>query len=114
MELSRNFQHKLINGAKVAYSGIPGAFASLAARELFPDAEHVAYPNFEAAYNAVVNGECDSVVLPIENSYAGEVGQTVDLIFSGSLFVNGIHELEIHQQELPLSFLQFWFLLNLP
>ncbi|MBQ3094800.1 MAG: bifunctional chorismate mutase/prephenate dehydratase, partial [Clostridia bacterium] len=29
--------------------------------------------------------------------YAGEVGQTIDLIFSGTLFVNGIYELEIHQ-----------------
>lgn len=97
MELSRNFQHKLINGAKVAYSGIPGAFASLAARELFPDAEHVAYPNFEAAYNAVVNGECDSVVLPIENSYAGEVGQVMDLIFFGSLYINNVMGLAVTQ-----------------
>ena len=37
------------------------------------------------------------MVLPIENSYAGEVGQTIDLIFSGGLFINGIYELEIHQ-----------------
>jgi prephenate dehydratase len=41
-------------------------------------------------------------VLPIENSYAGEVGQTIDLIFSGELFINGIYELEIHQNLLGL------------
>jgi prephenate dehydratase len=41
-------------------------------------------------------------VLPIENSYAGEVGQTIDLIFSGSLFINGIYELEIHQNLLGI------------
>ena len=41
-------------------------------------------------------------VLPIENSYAGEVGQTIDLIFSGGLFINGIYELEIHQNLLGL------------
>ena len=40
--------------------------------------------------------------LPIENSYAGEVGQTIDLIFSGGLFINGIYELEIHQNLLGL------------
>ena len=45
----------------------------------------------------MVNGSCDVAVLPIENSYAGEVGQTIDLIFSGSLFINGIYELDIHQ-----------------
>ena len=97
MELSRDFQHKLISGAKIAYSGIPGAFASLAARELFPDAEHIAYGDFEAAYNACVNGECDSVVLPIENSYAGEVGQVMDLIFSGTLYINGVMGLAVTQ-----------------
>ena len=41
-------------------------------------------------------------VLPIENSYAGEVGQTMDLIFSGELFINGIYELEIHQNLLGI------------
>ena len=97
MELSRAFQHKLISGAKIAYSGIPGAFASLAARELFPDAEHIAYSDFESAYNACVNGECDSVVLPIENSYAGEVGQVMDLIFSGTLYINGVMGLAVTQ-----------------
>ena len=97
MELSRNFQHKLISGAKIAYSGIPGAFASLAAAKLFPDAEHIAYNDFELAYNAVVNGECDSVVLPIENSYAGEVGQVMDLIFSGTLYINNVMGLAVKQ-----------------
>lgn len=97
MELSRNFQHKLISGAKVAYSGIPGAFASLAVAKLFPDAEHVAFNDFELAYNACVNGECDSVVLPIENSYAGEVGQVMDLIFSGTLYINNVMNLAVTQ-----------------
>ena len=41
-------------------------------------------------------------VLPIENSYAGEVGQTMDLIFSGNLYINGIYELEIHQNLLGI------------
>jgi prephenate dehydratase len=41
-------------------------------------------------------------VLPIENSYAGEVGQTMDLIFSGPLYINGIYELEIRQNLLGL------------
>ena len=97
MELSRDFQHKLISGAKIAYSGIPGAFASLAATKLYPDAEHIAYGDFEQAYNACVCGECDSVVLPIENSYAGEVGQVMDLIFSGTLYINGVIGLAVTQ-----------------
>ena len=58
--------------------------------------------DFKAAYNAVVDGECDVAVLPIENSYAGEVGQTIDLIFSGGLYINGIYDLEIHQNLLGI------------
>ena len=102
MELSRNFQHKLISGAKIAYSGIPGAFASLAAAKLFPDAEHIAYSDFEQAYESVVKGECDSVVLPIENSFAGEVGQVMDLIFSGSLYINNVMGLTVKQNLLGI------------
>ncbi len=97
MSLSRSFQHRLISGARIAYSGTVGAFAFLAAKTLFPEGEYVAYGDFESAYNAVVNGECDSVVLPIENSFAGEVGQVTDLIFSGSLYINNVMNLSVTQ-----------------
>lgn len=103
MAISRAYQSRMQNGLKVAYSGVEGAFAYIAAGRIFPDGNRVAYSDFKAAYNAVVSGECDAAVLPIENSYAGEVGQTIDLIFAGSLYVNGIYELEIHQNLLGLS-----------
>ena len=90
------------NGLKVAYSGVEGAFAHIAAGRIFPEANRISYSDFKAAYNSVLNGECDIAVLPIENSYAGEVGQTLDLIFSGSLHINGIFELEIRQNLLGL------------
>lgn len=102
MSLSRAYQHRMQSGLKVAYSGVEGAFAHVAAGRVFPDGNRLSYSDFKAAYDAVVSGECDVAVLPIENSYAGEVGQTMDLIFSGSLFVNGIYELEIHQNLLGL------------
>ena len=97
MSVSRAYQYRMQNGLKVAYSGVEGAFAHIAAGRIFPDAQRVSKKDFKAAYDAVVNSECDVVILPIENSYAGEVGQTIDLIFSGNLYVNGIYELEIHQ-----------------
>lgn len=102
MATSRAYQYRLHQGLKVAYSGVPGAFAHIAAGRVFPEASRVPYRDFKAAYNAVVNGEADCVVLPIENSYAGEVGQTIDLIYSGGLYINGIYELEIHQNLLGL------------
>lgn len=102
MSISRAYQYRMQNGLNVAYSGVEGAFAHIAAGRIFPDSNRVSYRGFKAAYDAVVNGECDAAVLPIENSYAGEVGQTIDLIFSGNLFINGIYELEIHQNLLGL------------
>ena len=102
MAVSRAYQHRLQSGLKVAYSGVEGAFAHIAAGRIFPEGNRISYGDFKAAYDAVVKGESDVAVLPIENSYAGEVGQTMDLIFSGSLFINGIYELEIHQHLLGL------------
>ena len=97
MSVSRAYQYRMQSGLKVAYSGVEGAFAHIAAGRIFPESDRVSCRDFKAAYDSVVNGECDVAVLPIENSYAGEVGQTIDLIFSGGLFINGIYELEIHQ-----------------
>jgi len=97
MSVSRAYQYRMQSGLKVAYSGVEGAFAHIAAGRIFPEGNRISYGDFKAAYNAVVNGESDVAVLPIENSYAGEVGQTLDLIFSGTLSINGIYELEIHQ-----------------
>ncbi len=97
MAISRAYQYRMQNGLKVAYSGVPGAFAHIAAGRIFPESNRVSCRDFKAAYDAVVCGDCDAAVLPIENSYAGEVGQTIDLIFSGNLYINGIYELEIHQ-----------------
>ena len=97
MSVSRAYQYRMQSGLKVAYSGVEGAFAHIAAGRIFPESNRISCRDFKAAYNSVVNGEADVAVLPIENSYAGEVGQTMDLIFSGGLFINGIYELEIHQ-----------------
>ena len=95
MAVSRRYQHRLLQGMKVAYSGTEGAFAHIASHKLFPDAEKLAYGDFKAAYDAVVSGDCDAAVLPLENSYAGEVGQVTDLMFSGPLYVNHIMPLSI-------------------
>ncbi len=102
MSISRAYQHRMQSGLKVAYSGVEGAFAHIAAGRIFPDSNRVSYRDFKSAYEAVLCGKADVAILPIENSYAGEVGQTIDLIFSGGLFINGIYELEIHQNLLGL------------
>ncbi len=95
MAVSRSYQDMLISGMKVAYSGERGAFGYIAASKLFPNARKVAYSNFDKAYEACRSGECDAAVLPIENSYNGEVGAVTDLMFSGPLIVNSVIDVDV-------------------
>lgn len=88
---------------KIAYSGIEGAFAYIAAKRIFPNEELVAFGDFHSAYAAVENDDCDYAVLPIENSYAGDVGQVTDLMFQGELFVNGVYTLNVVQNLLGVK-----------
>lgn len=102
MEISKRYQSELLEGMRVSYSGTEGAFAHIAAGKIFPNAERVGYKDFAEAYRAVESGECYAAVLPIENSYAGEVGQVTDLLFSGSLCVSGMYDLAVVQDLLVL------------
>ncbi len=103
MDISKRYQCRLMNGMKVAYSGVIGAFAHIASCKIFPDAEKISYPNFKEAYNAVVNGLCDCAVLPLENSYGGDVTQVYDMAFEGNLYINGVYELPVTQELVGLS-----------
>ena len=95
MKTSRAYQSRLMDGMKVVYSGAEGAFGYIAAKRAFPGAVLEAGADFADAYHEVESGKYDCAVLPIENSYAGDVGSVMDLMFSGSLYVNRIIELEV-------------------
>jgi chorismate mutase/prephenate dehydratase len=102
MAISRHYQQKMMTGLRVAFSGTEGAFASIAAGRIFPEATRVPFGDFTSAYNAVVAGECDLAVLPLENSSAGEVGAVTDLLFSGPLYVNRVYDLSVTHDLLTL------------
>ncbi|MBQ4572305.1 MAG: chorismate mutase [Clostridia bacterium] len=103
IKLSKNLQHRLLEGMTVAYSGVEGAFANIAAQRIFPSARCLPYADFKTAYRAVEKGECDCVVLPIENSFNGDVGNVLDLAFFGSLYINGVYEAEVVQNLLGVK-----------
>ena len=103
MQISRSYQQKAMDGMKISFCGTQGAFAALAVEKLFPDGAAMPYGDFAAAYRAVENGECDSAVLPVENSFAGEVGVVCDLLFSGSLYINRVLDLSITQNLLGVK-----------
>lgn len=95
IDLSCAYQSKLLKGMRVTYCGVEGAFAYMAAKRMFPEAELVPFADFADAYQAVERGEFDCAVLPLENSAAGEVGTVMDLLFSGSLYINQVLDLPI-------------------
>lgn len=96
IDLSCDYQSQVMHGMRVTYSGTEGAYAYMAAKRMFPEAELSAFPDFTEAYRAVERGEYDCAVLPLENSYAGEVGAVMDLIFSGDLYVNQVVDVSIN------------------
>ncbi len=95
VDVSSAWQTSLIRGRRVGYSGVEGAYAHIAARKLYPEAECVGYPGFTEVWQAVEKGELDCAVLPLENSYAGDVGAVMDLLFNGSLFINQVLDLPV-------------------
>lgn len=103
MAVSKEYQRRLLDGMRVAFSGVKGAFAYIAAERIFPDAKKVAYGDFKSAYRSVEKGECDCAVLPLENSFEGDVAQVLDLEYFGSLFVNGVYDLPVEHHLFALE-----------
>jgi chorismate mutase/prephenate dehydratase len=95
IEISKQYQARLVKGMKIAYCGVEGAFAYIASKRLFDSQQLISFSSFTDAYNAVVDGTCNACVLPLENSYAGEVDDVIDLLFSGSLFINNMISIDI-------------------
>lgn len=95
MAVSRRYQQRLMTGLRAAYSGTEGAYAQVAAERLFPQAVTVPCDGFDEAYRTVESGDCDVAVLPLENSFAGAVEEVTDLLFAGSLYINGTADLSV-------------------
>jgi prephenate dehydratase len=88
----------------VAYQGEPGAYGEEAVSAYFGDAvDPCPTPTFTAACAVVVAGGASAVVLPVENSLAGTVGESLDALAATSLTVVGELLLPIHHHLLGLS-----------
>jgi prephenate dehydratase len=71
----------------VAYPGPEGAHSAAACDQLFPEGELVVLPSFEAVAGAVARGEVEYGVLPMENTFAGPVAPTHDLLYDSPLAI---------------------------
>lgn len=94
MEISKRWQRIILSGINVACTGTSDSAGYKAAAKKFPEGNIVSFEKCRDAYRAVETGECEVAVLPVENSYSGEVGKVYDLIFSGNLHVNDIFAVE--------------------
>jgi len=69
----------------VAYQGEPGAYSEVAVRAAFPDAEPMPCDTVRLVFSRVTSGEAEFGVVPVENSQAGSVNETYDLLLDSSL-----------------------------
>ncbi len=70
---------------QVAYQGEPGAFSETAVLSLFPNAEPLPCNTIRLVFSRVTSGEATFGVVPLENSQAGSVNETYDLLLHSSL-----------------------------
>jgi prephenate dehydratase len=68
------------SGPRVAFQGEPGAFSEEAALGFFADPQPVAVPTWRAIFEAVRDGAVEAGVAAIENSLAGTIRETYDLL----------------------------------
>ena len=73
----------------IAYPGTAGSFSHGAAQEAFPGSECIGYATFPEAAQAVVDGQADYALLPVENSFAGAVLPTYSLLEKLPLHIVG-------------------------
>lgn len=100
--MSRSYQHRIINGdceltskikktveenpklfpekVKVACQGVEGAYSQHACDRIFRYPVISYYDKWRGVFEAVVSGECAYGILPIENSTAGSVNKVYDLL----------------------------------
>jgi len=77
-------------GARVAFQGERGAFSEEAAVRLMgQDVRLVPRPTFESLFAAVEDGAADYVLAPVENSLAGSVHWSYDLMLESGLRITG-------------------------
>lgn len=75
---------------RAVYPGCEGSFSEQALLNYFEGRCHAqAVARFEDAARAVRDGEADCALLPIENSTAGSVNETYDLLLKYDLYITG-------------------------
>ena len=116
MDASRALQHKIVGGGKelredienaikidkldtagkpIACQGVEGAYSGVTANKIFANTDIHFHKRFEDVFEAVNRGDSKFGVIPVENSTAGSVHESYDLIMKYRFFVVGAYDLKI-------------------
>ena len=89
----------------VGFQGAAGAYGEEATYAYFRGgwSDIISHNSFEDVIEALVKGDIDYGVLPIENTSAGEVFDTYDLIKSNSLYIVGEQTIKIEHNLLGIK-----------
>lgn len=78
---------------RIAYQGVEGSYSHLAAQRRYAGRPGGAllsgHETFRGAAEAVIGGAADLALLPIENTTAGSINETYDLLAGGALQITG-------------------------
>ncbi len=75
----------------IAFQGVPGAYADLACRSVYPAMDTLSCGSFEDCFTAVRERQAKYAMIPVENSIAGRVADIHHLLPEGELFIIGEH-----------------------
>ena len=85
-------------GNPVAFLGPEATFSHEAAMALFGrSTQYRPADSLDAVFHFVADNLCSQGVVPVENSYAGSVNETLDLLYQYDLLINGEHVSRIRQ-----------------
>lgn len=95
-----------ISGARpqVAYQGEPGAYSEEAALTIFEGANTAPCPTLTIAFDTLARGDADYATVPVENSQAGSINDTYDLLLKHreQLAIRAEFDLHVHHCLLAL------------
>jgi chorismate mutase/prephenate dehydratase len=78
---------------RIAYQGVEGSYSHLAAQRRYGGRPGgvllTGHDSFRSAADAVMSGAADLALLPIENTTAGSINETYDLLATGTLHITG-------------------------
>lgn len=87
---------------RVAFQGERGAYSEEAVTQFFGEVDALPCPTLRDVFELVTAGRADRAVVPVENSQAGSINETYDLLLSHSLFITGELDLRIRHCLLSL------------